>query len=168
MLASAGLLARTLQAFLTQDLGYDPKCVVTAQATWPGGGESSAAHGKGRRGNTAKAFRSLPGVTSASASWGPASSRHGLPQLTVPGPGGSERRMGSYPTLVSSEFFETRRTPLLAGRDFNDGDTGTSPPVAILSEALAKALFGAVNPVGPEISVKTIRTAAGETITSRL
>jgi hypothetical protein len=37
---------------------------------------------------------------------------------------------------------------MLAGRDFTDGDTGTSPPVAILSEALAKALFGAVNSVG--------------------
>jgi hypothetical protein len=50
--------------------------------------------------------------------------------------------------FVSSEFFSTKRTPMLAGRDFSDHDTGTSPPVAILSEALAKALFGAVNPVG--------------------
>jgi len=147
VLASAGLLARTLQAFLAQDLGYDPKGVVTAQATWQGGGESPQPTAKVAE-EILKAFRSLPGVTSASASWGPASSSHGLPQLTVPGPGGSEPRMGSYPTLVSSDFFKTRRTPLLAGRDFNDGDTGTSPPVAILSEALAKALFGAVNPVG--------------------
>jgi hypothetical protein len=37
---------------------------------------------------------------------------------------------------------------MLAGRDFNAGDTGTSHPVAVLSEALAKALFGGVNPVG--------------------
>jgi putative ABC transport system permease protein len=147
VLASAGLLARTLQAFLTQDLGYDPKGVVTAQATWQGGGESPQPTARVAE-EILKAFRSLPSVTSASASLGPASSSHGLPQLTVPGPGGSERRMGSYPTLVSSEFFKTRRTPLLAGRDFNDGDAGTSPPVAILSEALAKALFGAVNPVG--------------------
>jgi hypothetical protein len=56
--------------------------------------------------------------------------------------------MGSYSNLVSSDLFKTRRTPMLAGRDFNDGDTETSPPVAILSEALAKALLGAVNPVG--------------------
>ena len=56
--------------------------------------------------------------------------------------------MGAYSNLVSSRLFETRRAPMLAGRDFNDGDAATSPPVAILSEALAKALFGAVNPVG--------------------
>jgi putative ABC transport system permease protein len=147
VLVSAGLLARTLQALLTQDLGYDPKGVVTAEATWKGSAE-------GQRRTTIvademlKAFRSLPGVTSASAAWSPASSSYRLPELTVPGPGGSERRLGAYSNLVSSEFFETMRTPILAGRDFNDGDTGASPPVAILSEALAKALFGAVNPVG--------------------
>ncbi len=40
LLVSAGLLARTLQALLAQDPGYDPKGVVTAQATLPGAGES--------------------------------------------------------------------------------------------------------------------------------
>jgi predicted permease len=147
VLVSAGLLARTLQAFLTQDLGYEPKGVVTAQATWQDGGESrqrTAMVGE----EILKAFRSLPGVTSASAFWSPASSSYRLPQLSVPGPGGSDRRMGSYSNLVSSGLFETRRTPMLAGRDFNDGDTATSPQVAILSETLAKALFGGVNPVG--------------------
>ena len=37
---------------------------------------------------------------------------------------------------------------MLAGRDFTARDTGTSVPVAILSEDLAKVLFGGVNPVG--------------------
>lgn len=151
LLVSAGLLARTLQAFLTADLGYDPKGVVTAEATWQDVGESrqrTAMVGE----EILKAFRSLPGVASASAFWTPASTGYSrLPQLSAPGPGGSDRRMGAYSNLVSSGLFETRRTPILAGRDFNDGDTATSPQVAILSEALAKALFGGVNPVGLRI-----------------
>lgn len=61
---------------------------------------------------------------------------------------GSERQLGSYLVFVSSDFFNTRRTPILAGREFNDSDTENSLPVAILSEDLAKALFGRVNPVG--------------------
>ena len=145
VLVSAGLLARTLQAFLTQDLGYDPKGVVTAKATWQGAGESperKALVGQ----EILTAFRSLPGVTSAS--WGRASSKTTLSQLAVPGPGGTERRVGAYLGFDSSEFFSTRRTPVLAGQDFSDGDRDTSPPVAILSQALAKALFGGVNPVG--------------------
>jgi hypothetical protein len=50
--------------------------------------------------------------------------------------------------FVSPDFFSTRRTPILAGRDFNAADTGTSPAVAVLSDDLARALFGGVNPVG--------------------
>lgn len=145
VLVSAGLLARTLQAFLTQDLGYDPKSVVTATATWQGAGGSpqrKALVGQ----EILTAFRSLPGVTSAS--WGRGSSKTTLSQLAVPGPGGTERRVGVYLSFASSDFFSTRRTPMLAGRDFSDGDRDTSLPVAILSEAVAKMLFGAVNPVG--------------------
>jgi putative ABC transport system permease protein len=145
LLVSAGLLMRTLVAFLTAELGYDPKGVLDAQVTRRGSGidpQRDAFIGE----ELLKAFRSLPGVTSAS--WGRGSSSMKLSQLAVPGPGGSERHSGSYLNFVSPDFFSTMRTPMLAGRDFNAGDTGDSPPVAVLSEALAKVLFGGVNPVG--------------------
>lgn len=145
VLVSAGLLARTLQAFLTADLGYDPKGVVTAQATLHGSGvdpQRNASVGE----ELLMAFRSMPGVQSAS--WGRISSSTKLSQLVVPGPGGSERRSGAYPNFVSPDYFITKRTPMLAGRDFNAGDNAASPPVAVLSEALAKTLFGGVNPIG--------------------
>jgi putative ABC transport system permease protein len=145
LLVSAGLLARTLQALLGQDSGYDPKGVVTAHASWPGGRENA-----GREVFVGEqlltAFRSLPGVTSAS--WSRRHSKATLSQLVVPGPAGSGRRSGSYLHFVSPDFFETWRTPVLAGREFSDTDAGTSPPVAILSADLARVLFGKVSPVG--------------------
>ncbi len=67
LLVSAGLLVRTLQALLAQDPGYDPRGVLTAQATLPGAGQSpqrDAIVGE----ELLTAFRSLPGVSSAS--WG--------------------------------------------------------------------------------------------------
>jgi len=145
LLVSAGLLARTLQALLAQDPGYDPKGVVTAHANWPGGRENAEREvfvGE----QLLTAFRSLSGVTSAS--WSRRHSKATLSQLVVPGPAGSERRSGSYLQFVSPDFFETWRTPVLAGREFSDTDTGTSPPVAILSADLAKVLFGKLSPVG--------------------
>jgi putative ABC transport system permease protein len=145
LLVSAGLLARTLQALLAQDPGYDPKGVVTAHANWPGDPEDAQREvfvGE----QLLTAFRSLSGVTSAS--WSRRHSKATLSQLVVPGPGGSERRSGSYLQFVSPDFFETWRTPVLAGREFSDADTGTSPPVAILSADLARVLFGKVSPVG--------------------
>jgi predicted permease len=145
LLVSAGLLVRTLRALLAQDPGYDPKGVLVAHASLPGAGESpqrEAIVGK----EILTEFRSLPGVVSAS--WGRMSSKMTLSHLVVPAPSGVERRIGSYLIFVSPDSFRTQRTPILAGREFNDWDTDLSLPVAILSDDLAKALFGGVNPVG--------------------
>lgn len=145
LLVSAGLLARTLHAFLAADPGYDPRGVLTAQATWDGPAESSERAGfVGEQLLTA--FRSIPGVISASLSR--VNSQMYLAQLSVRKPGSAGRHLGSYDGYVSSDFFRTRRTPMLAGRDFNDGDMVSSLPVAILSKAVADNLFPGLNPVG--------------------
>jgi len=145
LLVSAGLLARTLHALLAVDPGYDPKGVLVAHATWNGAAENpqrAAFIGE----QLLTQFRSVPGVISAS--WSRVASQMYLAQLTVRKPGSAERHLGSYNIYVSSDFFRTRRTPVLAGRDFNDGDTDTSLPVAIVSKTLAEMLSPGLNPVG--------------------
>ncbi|HEV2351990.1 MAG TPA: ABC transporter permease [Terriglobia bacterium] len=145
LLVSAGLLVRTLHALLSQDPGYDPRGILVCHPSWQGPSETlPRAAFTGER--LLREFRSVPGVTSAS--WSRVSSEMTGPRLTVSGPTGSEGQSGSYLIFVSSHFFRTRRTPILAGRDFSDGDSRTSFPVAILSEDLAKTLFHGVNPVG--------------------
>lgn len=146
LLASAGLLARTLHAFLTADLGYDPRGVLVAHASSQRPEESPQREALVGR-ELLTAFRAVPGVSSAS--WSRTFSKMTLPQLTVADPSaGSQRRLGAYLLFVSSNTFRTRRAPVLAGREFNDADTSASLPVAILSDALAKLLFTGVNPVG--------------------
>jgi putative ABC transport system permease protein len=49
---------------------------------------------------------------------------------------------------VSPGYFQTLETPLLAGRDFDEGDTATSPKVAIVNQAFARALTDRANPIG--------------------
>ncbi len=49
---------------------------------------------------------------------------------------------------TSPGYFKTLETPLLAGRDFNDRDTATSPKVAVVNQAFARALTNQANPVG--------------------
>jgi putative ABC transport system permease protein len=44
--------------------------------------------------------------------------------------------------MVDRDFFRTVRTPVVAGREFGPEDTATSPPVAIVSQALARRYFG--------------------------
>jgi len=145
LLVSAGLLARTLHALLAVNPGYDARGVLTAHPTWNGAAENSQrAASVGEQLLTQ--FRSVPGVISAS--WSRVASQMYLAQLTVRKPGSVERRLDSYNIYISSDFFRTRRTPMLAGRDFNDGDIDTSLPVAIVSKTLAEMLFPGLNPVG--------------------
>jgi len=49
---------------------------------------------------------------------------------------------------VSTDFFETMRTPLLRGRFFSIGDASDAPAVAIVNDAMARRLWPGQNPVG--------------------
>jgi predicted permease len=53
---------------------------------------------------------------------------------------------------VSPGYFRTMETPLLAGRDFNQTDTPTSPRVAIVNEAFTRKFMGGASPLGKVFS----------------
>jgi macrolide transport system ATP-binding/permease protein len=87
----------------------------------------------------------LPGVrTAALAEDGPLGSRTSNDDLQVAG-GDFVRAADDN---VSPGFFDTIGVPLLAGRDFTAADKKGSPPVVIVNQALARALFKNENPIG--------------------
>ena len=55
-------------------------------------------------------------------------------------------------TDVSPSYFRTMGIPVLAGRLFEDGDRDGAPKVAIVSQSLARAYWGAENPLGKHVS----------------
>jgi putative ABC transport system permease protein len=145
LLVSAGLLVRTLDALMAKDPGYDPKNVLTVG---PGAAVSSESPARQEMvgEELLEKFRALPGVISASRTG--VDSNATVTTAMIPQPGGSEFRFRFYPIIVSLGFFQTRRTPILAGRDFDAEDNKGSIPVAILSEEAAKEFFPGKNPVG--------------------
>jgi hypothetical protein len=52
---------------------------------------------------------------------------------------------------VDDEYFTTMGTPLVAGRDFSESDSGNLPQVAIVSESLGRLLAGGGSPLGRRI-----------------
>jgi putative ABC transport system permease protein len=58
-----------------------------------------------------------------------------------------ERQDVNY-VAVSPGYLSTLGVPLLAGREFREGDGATSPKVAVVSEAMAKQFFPGRNPIG--------------------
>jgi predicted permease len=63
-------------------------------------------------------------------------------------PNSKKEDTGQYNSTVGEHFFATMGIPVLAGRDFNAGDTETSPKVAVINLALAHAVFPGENPIG--------------------
>jgi putative ABC transport system permease protein len=56
--------------------------------------------------------------------------------------------------LVSSDYFRTMGIPLLKGRAFTEQDTAPSPPVAIVSERVARTYFPNGDALGHRISIR--------------
>jgi predicted permease len=54
----------------------------------------------------------------------------------------------SNTNIVSNRYFETMGTAFLSGRDFDNHDTVTSPPVAVVDQTFAARFFHGQNPVG--------------------
>src|SRR6267142_2680321 len=53
---------------------------------------------------------------------------------------------------ISTGYLDTMRTPLLQGRVFNDRDTASSPPVAIVNQTVADRYWSGKNPIGRHIA----------------
>ena len=65
---------------------------------------------------------------------------------------GSSRWIRS--NVAGPDFFRTLGVPILAGRDFADSDTATSPHVGIINEQFAQRYFPNLNPLGHTIGTE--------------
>ena len=68
--------------------------------------------------------------------------------LAGAGPSGRQRRPGSQHSDGDTRIFGTLGLPLIAGREFTDGDDDDAPRVVIVNQKLARAAWGAEDPVG--------------------
>jgi hypothetical protein len=50
--------------------------------------------------------------------------------------------------FVADDYFQTLRTPVIQGREFNERDTATSPKVVVVNEAFARRYFQGQSPLG--------------------
>jgi putative ABC transport system permease protein len=155
LLTTAGVLVRTLVELRALNTGIersDGVFVAYPKAVQPGAYTALDNDIYYRR--VLARIEALPGVTQASVS------------LLKPGTGGGPRdavvpRGGAPDTAgvdatrspVSPGFFAAVGLRIIKGRDFDWGDNPKGRGVTILSESLARRLFGDVDPVGQRIGV---------------
>jgi putative ABC transport system permease protein len=153
LLVGAVLLMRTFSTLSSRDPGFDTDAIAIANVALPASSQPSARAQTLQR--LLDAAGAVPGVTSVVMSEvTPVSNNHWNDRVDVldsPVPPPSDRL--SYFNRVTSGWFRTYGTPMIAGRDFARTDTPTSPLVAIANEAFAERFTGGRNPIGMHVRV---------------
>ena len=150
LLVGAGLCIRSMQKARRADVGLDPANILLAGLRIGMHGYTEET-GKVLYARLQQQVTELPGVVSATlGSTFPLGLERG-PQFTVRPEGYATQPNDntSVPyAIVAPRYFSTLRTPLLAGRDFNDLDDERARPVAIVNEAMVRHFWPGMDPLG--------------------
>ena len=152
LLVGAGLLMESLYRLHQQKLGFDPQHVLTMTTPFAPEARLSALQVRNFEQQVLERIKAVPGVSSAAAVTkppltGPANlptEHDGHPEHSI---GGMEYR------AISPEYFQTMRIPILRGRGFQETDTASSTPVAMVSESVARQWWNGKSPIGDRIVV---------------
>jgi predicted permease len=153
LVVTAGLFLRTFTSLARLNLGFDSRPVLTASVEIPRAHLTSAPGSELIR-QLLTAAQSVPGVASAGVSLHtPLDNQTWKNLIELPdGPDLPEADRLTHFNIVTPGWFDTYRTPLLAGRDFSGNDTVGSPPVAIANQAFARRFAGGRNPIGLRVT----------------
>jgi predicted permease len=150
LLVGAGLFIRSLREAQTQDLGFDAQRVAVMTLEWNEtlpGPERQAVYV-----DVAERLRRLPGIRSVGLTYTvPFRSSISLGQPRVPGLDSIPKHHdgGPYVNKVSSGYFEAMGLSILQGRGIEPSDDAASaPPVAVVSESMARAIWPAGDALG--------------------
>jgi predicted permease len=160
LLVGAGLLSRDLRNVQASDPGYDGDQVLmfSMKHVRDGGVFYTDAQLRGFFRDLPRRVEDLPAIMGASVvGSGEAIAVPGTGVLHGSGPTDIEKDDGTTVRLavmsdhVSPTFFSMFDLQPLAGRIFTDMDDDRAPMVAVISETLARDLWGEMNPVGRRI-----------------
>jgi len=158
LLVGAGLLIRTLQNLQHVSLGFPAEGLVVFGVNPQN--IHSVPEGVAFYQELMRKLRGLPGVQSVTimaerlgSMWSDNN------DMTIDGklPHSSHGSAWVRSNVVGPDFFHTLGVPVLAGRDFADSDTATSPHVGIISELFAKRFLPNQNPLGHTIGTADAR-----------
>jgi predicted permease len=152
LLTCAGLFFRSLDKAQRADPGFDPNHVLLAYFDLSPMGYDNAREIEFNQ-QLLTRLRALPGVQSATvADFSPLSftihSDGVLPEGYLPQP---HESMEADRGIVGSDYLQTLRTPLVAGRDFTDQDNASTQPVAIINQAFVDRYWTGQNAIGKRV-----------------
>jgi len=151
LLIGAGLLIRSFARLLHVSPGFNPENVLTVELTMSGPKYDSAATILATYHLLWQRLEALPSVSAAGAvtslplsdmfAWGP---------IVIEGrtPPAGENFINADQRIAGGDYFQAMQIPLRSGRFFNEQDTTTNLPVAIIDEFMAREYWPREDPLG--------------------
>ena len=165
LVVASGLLLRSMREILSTETHFRPNGVLTVGLDFTSVQSVPIKGGQVRLGELKEEWRTLPGVTHVGfVSYLP--TNRGMMTGTVyrpplPADGLPEHMAGPVGwRVVYSDYFQAMGIPLREGRFFQGPDGPDSPPVIILNESLARALFPDGDAVGSFVGFEPFRRDA--------
>jgi predicted permease len=146
LLAGASMLLKTLLSLQSAQTGFDIRHVLAVNVPVMSYGRTPEQI-VGFYKETMRRIKELPGVdgvaVGANVPWRDAGDFGFGLEFSADGHvrGAGEEDPRARFRVISPGFFAALGVPLIAGRDFNDGDRKGSEPVVIVSQSLAKRMF---------------------------
>jgi putative ABC transport system permease protein len=155
----AGLFVRSFRNLVTLDVGFNRTGVLLINTNLPLPHDSPTQRAAVSR-QILDGLNSIPGAISASESYiSPVSGRMwGLDFKLLKGGGPTGDDANVYMNFVSPGYFDTLRSPILAGRNFDDHDAAGAPLVIMINETMARRFFPNSQPVGQFLLTQDVLT----------
>jgi predicted permease len=156
LLIGAALLIQSFSRLLGVDPGFDARHLLTFETTLPEGKYGTPEKFSAFVRATLQRLQALPGVEAAAAvtclptQFGP-----DFPFVIEGRTGaGSDQDPGdSQYRVISPDYFQSMRIPLLGGRYFTEGDSQNSQPVAIINATMARQFWAKSDPIGQQFII---------------
>lgn len=153
LLVAVSLMLRSFAQMTRVNRGFEPEQLLTAKLDFSVSGFTTWVRATETRPQVTireliDRLQNQPGVQAVAAVSDKASM-----SITIEGrqTGREEDYSRSSFQCITTEYFRAMGIPLLRGRTVSESDTLEAPRVAILSEAMAKRLFGDDDPIGKRI-----------------
>jgi predicted permease len=166
LLTGAGLAIRSFYQLLRVDPGFRTDHVLTMRMTLPTIGYPTAPSVAQFFHQAIEKVRALPDVQSVGAiselpmggvySSGSVSVQDSTASVLQHVPQFPYGYLETDQRFVTPGYFETMKTPLLAGRFFSDADASTSPNVAIVDSDFASSVWPGQNPLQKQVSIQNV------------
>lgn len=155
LLVGAGLLIRSFANFRGVDPGFRPGGVLTATINLPAVRYASSASREEFFRDLLSRSRAIPGVEAAALSGVTPLGGFQITRRLAPRDGAAAQ--AALPQFamasVGTDYFAVFGVPLLAGREFTEGDVAGSVQVAIISRSMARAAFPGRGAVGERLEI---------------